>query len=377
MRAEDFSEIAWTMAGVSSGCKPQYPSIWNTPGRNLLQHRIRYKQMSRANGIYSETFRKTMSLQPLLRSFSISKCSLMHDRVYGLLGIAIDTGHSAWPIRPDYGRAPAGLLLDVLQNQRRRESDAPGDTWRLIRSIGKLLDLGDDELFATAFHNAPKTERQLHILMSVLREHNPYDRYGQAVWDDIRVGYNIPTLSFYQRSSSTLKSCIELMRRLKGCMISLRAYLDSCPLEEARVPSYSASIDALIVGLRRTKEMASAEEASRSQGMDTYDAGEQLSQHGQRMFEISTYVIGFTHKSLSTCTWRDSISAVSYHSFGEYGTALLLTCGEDCHDSTCMYPDYLHRPKVVGTAFFFDVAMEISGRRSSNKHSNGIIGIIQ
>ena len=386
MRAQDFSQIVWTMAGLSSRCKPQYPSIWNTPGRNLLQYRERYQRMSHSQDVSSEDFRKIMGLRPLLQWFSTSKCSLIHDRVYGLLGIATDTAHSTWPIIPDYERSLEELLLDVLQNQRREEPDSTEGTWRLIKDVCNTLELKADELVALAFHNAPKIERELHILMCRFKIGVPYSLYGvpspRKITDLERKRAESGFPDFYSLLQGTLQrwrqeggcinslrgsiykmkqermemaaleSSVRCIRQQEGCLVALGKYLGSCPLAEPRVPSHSASIDALIVGLRHTKTTRSTEEITRWCDPNTSEVVKLLYSLGQQPFYLGRSHLVFMHKSLGVHTGRCPLSAVSYHSFGKFGIALVLKCSKDCGWYACRYPKITSDPNIVGRAFF-------------------------
>jgi hypothetical protein len=55
-------------------------------------------------------------LRWLLEKFSTSHCSLLHDRVYGLLGLVDEKTRSAYPIVPHYDKPMLELFMDVLKN---------------------------------------------------------------------------------------------------------------------------------------------------------------------------------------------------------------------------------------------------------------------
>jgi hypothetical protein len=55
-------------------------------------------------------------LRWLLEKFSTSHCSLLHDRVYGLLGLVDEKTRSSYPIVPHYDKPMLELFMDVLKN---------------------------------------------------------------------------------------------------------------------------------------------------------------------------------------------------------------------------------------------------------------------
>jgi len=389
LEVHDFDQVVRIMAGASSGDKPrkpQYLSIWNTPGRNLLQFREIYWDQIRSNDVFSQILQGVMSLSSLLRSFSTSKCSLIHDRVYGLLGIASDTAHSTWPIVPDYRRSPKELLLDVLQSQRREESGSTGYTWQLIKVLCKTLELDADELFALAFRNAPKTEREIHMLICKLRTHDRYSSYGNlwkhdiTKWDEKNVGCGYPDFYFVLKGilgrwrqgeggvkslrgsmcaireegleMAVLESSVRSIKHNKGCLVALGEYLDSCPLAEPRIPSDSESIHALIEGLRNIKTTRPTGEISRWHTTNTFEVAKLLYSLGQQTFPLGHSQLVFMHKSLSVHTDTGRLSAISYNSFGRFGIAVLFEYGKDCAWDQSWYSRIICGPKIVGTAFF-------------------------
>ena len=388
--ADDLRQVVWGMAQLSSGSKPRYPHIWDTPGRTLLRYRVNYQRMrDSVNDASLKAFRESMRLQFLLRSFSESQCSLWHDRVYGLLGIATDTAHSTWPIVPNYESSREELLLNVLQNQRREESDPADDTWRFVRVLCKTLELEADQLFAVAFHNASKPERELYILKCRPIFDVPYSHFGHPLLDDIpdwdknSAGCGFLDLCFLLKyilrrlrdgggcvdsvqSSMTamrqerteiaaLKSSVRSIRQREGCLVALREYLNSCPLDVPRIlPSFGASIKALIVGLREIKTARPTERGSRWYNTNTSKVTKLLFSRGQQTFYLGRSHLVFMHKSLAVHTGTERLSAVSYHSFGEFGIALLLLkCRKDCNCYPCQWTQSSPDPKVVGTAFFY------------------------
>jgi len=234
--------VVWTMAQLSSRCKPRYPSIWETPGRILLHYRENYQRMRYSEDVTSTAFPRAMGLQALLRSFSTSKCSLIHDKVYALLGIASDMVGSKYPILPDYDKSPDELFLDVLRNQLEgphRFEDIRG----LLGTLCNLFELDTEELVSFSSHTAPDTERQLSTLMREARAKSPLDWDGIVVWSEK-----------LDRNRSPLQHPhVRAMRKVEGCIAAMEEYLDSYPLVLPCVPSSGEHIRRLIVSLTDVK----------------------------------------------------------------------------------------------------------------------------
>jgi hypothetical protein len=117
LKADDLYEVARAICDLGPNNYPRCPTIWNAPGWTLLLSRACY-QMQSITGV---AFTMTFTLWPLLVSFSTSKCTKLHNKIHGLLGIANDTMTSTEPIVPDYNKSTMEVLIDVLRNQRGRE----------------------------------------------------------------------------------------------------------------------------------------------------------------------------------------------------------------------------------------------------------------
>jgi hypothetical protein len=124
--AERLRKMVWTVSIVDMRHNSRYASLWESPGRILLQYREEYRLLSIREeygrqlglaGTPTDTSAPSFRLWPLLLSFSASKCSLPNDKVYALLGIATDATNSPHPIIPDYNKSVVELFVDVLRNQ--------------------------------------------------------------------------------------------------------------------------------------------------------------------------------------------------------------------------------------------------------------------
>jgi hypothetical protein len=186
VKVHDFCRVLLTTTQRSSYYKPQHPSIWRTPGKVMLRYREHYQRMCISEQHTSpKAFRKKLRLQSLLRAFSASRCTILHDSVYTLLGIASDTTDSSDPILPDYTKSLPELVLDVAKNQYREPSvlqkmstsgllhrpdeDRSKQTNNLTTLLCHIMGVSRVELVAHIFHKAPRLEREIYEILSETR----------------------------------------------------------------------------------------------------------------------------------------------------------------------------------------------------------------
>jgi hypothetical protein len=282
-------------------------------------------------------------LQPLLGSFSASKCSLVHDKVYALLGIVTDATDSEYPILPDYDKPLSALFLDVLQNQRSEERDATGKTWNLIESLCSLLELDHEELVEIAFHEASKIKREIYALMFGTRIMTSFDWYGRIELE------NLSPIELEENVMPTL--------RLVGCEAVLEEYLDFCPPATPYIPSNGASIEAFVMGLREANMTTPTKKVSLWNDAHTSDITQRLFRlDQQRCYTKWWGSFGFTHKSARE-RHKGELIFYSYHSFGRFGTALVMSYEEDSDESsdedTSKSSENTGRLEIVGIAFMY------------------------
>jgi len=336
--------VVWTMAQLSSRCKPEYPNIWKTPGRILLQYRDDYQRMRYSEDV-TTALPSAMGLQALLRSFSTSKCSLIHDRVYALLGIASDMVDSKYPILPNYDKSLEELFLDVLRNQLRtprRIEDIRG----FLRILCTLFELDTEELVSFSPHTAPTTTRQISTLMREARAKSPLSWNGTVVWRE-KLNFN---------HSSVENPSIRSMRKVEGCIAAMEEYLDSYPIVLPYIPSSGERIRGHIVSL--TDAIVAFATLNTYSGFNTRvpDGRRQ-----RRLEQCAFYcprspsnfgigIIGFTHQSVRNYEGGHLICASS-RSFGQFSTALMLKCEIGCDGFHTDGSERFHKWRIVGIAF--------------------------
>jgi hypothetical protein len=104
-------------------------------------------------------------LRWLLGIFSTSQCTILHDRVYALLGLVDGKTKSEYPILPDYDKPMLGLFMDVLKNA---SAGGEPDKWKELDSINlfrRVLCIGRIELAAySAGFGSPSIEQNIFVL---------------------------------------------------------------------------------------------------------------------------------------------------------------------------------------------------------------------
>jgi hypothetical protein len=138
------------------------------PGLKLLKCRRLFWNMRDPNTHFfrnRDDWPWEFELRWRLEKFSTSQCSLLHDRVYGLLGLVYEKTRSAYPIVPDYDKPMLELFIDVLKNQ---SASGEPDKWKerdLINLFRRALDVGRMELTAySAGFGSPGIDKNLFSL---------------------------------------------------------------------------------------------------------------------------------------------------------------------------------------------------------------------
>ena len=301
--------------------------------------------MRYSEDVTSTAFPRAMGLQALLRSFSTSKCSLIHDKVYALLGIASDMVGSKYPILPDYDKSPEKLFLDVVWNQLGgplKFEDIRG----LLGTLSNLFELDTEELVRFSSHTAPDTERQISTLMREARAKSLLDWNGIVVWSEKLDLNRSPLQHPHVRS----------MRKVEGCIAAMEEYLDSYPIVLPCVPSSGEHIRGHIVSL--VDAIVADATVETHSGLSTrVPDGRKQRRLEQRAFycprspsNFESGIIGFTHQSVRSYEGGHLICASS-RSFGQFSTALMLKCEIGCDGFHTDGSGYTHKWQIVGISF--------------------------
>ncbi|KAH6875995.1 heterokaryon incompatibility protein-domain-containing protein [Alternaria rosae] len=363
--AHDLRLVVWDMARLSSGSKPRYPRIWDTPGKTLLRYRVNYQRMRGSDkGGSSAAFWESMRLRSLLQSFSASQCTLIQDGVYALLGIASDVTDSPDPISPDYTKPHIELLLDVVRNQCGAELPETRDAWCLIDSLCNILRCNRQEIEKAAFVRARKVKREMYALD--LRNHSFVSFNWCSYVSLLNLSQHHPKLY--------LMKIVVLMAGEKGCLTALQDYLDytksHCGIAQGSIkdllgqhiatfgkadhrPWTDVSRPTMVPFNHQRERPYSADLPSESSLVKPII--EQLFDEGwsaffePNMVGLMRRAIGRSeHTGVGPCK-RHNRKIASYHEFGRYGSAIVLECqnqrapgGASCRSSNWY---------AVGTAF--------------------------
>jgi hypothetical protein len=366
VKAHDFRQVVWNMTQLSLHDNPRYPLLWNTPGRNLLHQRERYQRMRYSNDNDSQAFRKMMRLQPLLQSFSASRCSLLHDKVYAFLGLATDGMESPYPILPNYDKSLVELSVDVVRNQYGHKLEEAKDAWKFIDSLCTLLGLSREEFDVSVLFITSGMERQMYALGSRPKVIGNFDRHD--------------LITVCTPSTLGLTQTIVIMSQEAGCMKALKEYISYCPGNAACVPSDGASITALIKGsLRET--VSAIENNGIGHQIDASSLTDEQSDltiahlkrlHGASMIKkvyqedwvgffannlkshSATGFVGITQRSAISHEFS-SLKIASYRWFGRFGAALLMICARYREIKGSAKICYDHEWTVVGSAFIRNI----------------------
>ena len=370
VKASDLHQLVWAMTGFSSRSKPQDYHVWNTPGRVLLLYRTNYQTMCRfEKHDYCKEFADAMTLQSLLRSFSSSQCTLIHDRVYALLGIASDVIYSSDPISPDYTKSPTELFLDVLRSQYGSQIPGVKRAWSSIDLYCSVLGLTRREIEQSTYVRAQKVKRESFIL----DVGNRRSMFG-GLWSST---FTLTSRLFCPRRS--LKLTILAMGQEPGCLVALEDYLDYSKSHKELV---QGPVDILLGKnqahggkghFRPWTHISDLTTKRFNHGRDKLQGGnppyyslidciiEQLCDEEWSEFS-GTCMMGFMRRAISgsedmgvgLSKQGHTPHVASYHWFGRYGAAIVLECRcpryrGDTSDVPCCSPDW----HVIGTAFFY------------------------
>jgi len=370
VKASDLHQLVWAMTGFSSRSKPQDYHVWNTPGRVLLLYRTNYQTMCRfEKHDYCKEFADAMTLQSLLRSFSSSQCTLIHDRVYALLGIASDVIYSSDPISPDYTKSPTELSMDVLRSQYGNQIPGVKRAWISIELLCSVLGLTRREIEQSAFVRARKIERETRALD--LSHHS-------ALCFDWVSPVPLPEIST-PRSKHHFYNIVRLMEREPGCLTALQDYLDYSKQRKplGQRPKWE-SISMLLGKDMSTVGRADIRPWTNMSGLTmvpfddhrekcaTDQSYDYLTESICEQFYNSTWipffettVMGFMRRAINRpcdtghgpCKSHCPIVA-SYRWFGRYGSAIVWECpGNPVHEVDASCDTSLQDWCVTGTAF--------------------------
>lgn len=103
-------------------------------------------------------------LRWLIESFSRSKCSVIHDKIYALLGLASQNPRTSHRLIPDYNLSTKQLFVNLLQNQC--ESGEP-DLWKerdFLNLFRRVLNLDREDIARYSLEVAPGTRDSSFVL---------------------------------------------------------------------------------------------------------------------------------------------------------------------------------------------------------------------
>ena len=138
---------------------PENAKAWESPGRVLLSYRKIWRE-----GSPSRKFDRSFRVRALLEAFAGLQCSEKLDKVYALLGIAMDASDGPFPIRPDYDKSPIEVLVDILRNQRGRRSSKDLEEHEFIDSLRQMLGISRKDLVKYLAYKFADLEQHMFVI---------------------------------------------------------------------------------------------------------------------------------------------------------------------------------------------------------------------
>lgn len=374
IKASDLRQVVWTLAELPSNSPraiPRYPSIWNTPGKILLHYRESYQRMRNPDHKNtSHAFQEMLRLRSLLHSFSASQCTVTHDGLYALLGVASDATDSSHPILPDYNKSLEELFLDLVRNQYGAELEHVGDMWDFVNLLCNLLRLSPDDVKTFTFMRTWGIKRDMRPVDCRLHAAVPFD------WK----GY----IYFKTSSEKGLEETIAALGRDSGCLAALEDYLECCrhgdnpgkgTIKEILRKPFAAGGDVPIWHWTNMFSLAKRQsenhidrhkilhKVARKPNFAQRDLVENISLEGWAAFSgqirknndfmAENNIVGIT-RTPEILIGHDRIKIASYRWFGRFGAAVLMTRQKGWASAMCHQCRKPKQSRIIGTAFIYE-----------------------